>query len=35
MALAREATTLFALRPGIVEFHDSRGRKFARVQPAE
>jgi large subunit ribosomal protein L27 len=25
--------TLFALRAGVVEFHDSRGRKFARVQP--
>jgi large subunit ribosomal protein L27 len=24
--------TLFALRAGVVEFHDSRGRKFARVQ---
>ena len=23
--------TLFALRPGVVEFHDSRGRKFASV----
>lgn len=27
--------TLFALRPGVVEFHDSRGRKFASVQPSE
>ena len=27
--------TLFALRPGTVEFHDSRGRKFASVQPGE
>jgi large subunit ribosomal protein L27 len=27
--------TLFALRAGIVGFHDSRGRKFARVQPVE
>ena len=27
--------TLFALRPGVVEFHDSRGRKFASVQPTE
>ncbi len=27
--------TLFALRPGVVEFHDSRGRKFASVQPNE
>ena len=27
--------TLFALRPGTVEFHDSRGRKFASVQPNE
>ena len=33
---ARAATTrLFALRPGVVEFHDSRGRKFASVQPSE
>jgi len=27
--------TLFALKAGVVEFHDSRGRKFARVQPVE
>jgi len=27
--------TLFALRPGVVEFHDSRGRKFASVQSSE
>jgi large subunit ribosomal protein L27 len=27
--------TLFALKTGVVEFHDSRGRKFARVQPVE
>jgi len=27
--------TLFALRAGVVEFHDSRGRKFARVQLVE
>ena len=27
--------TRFALRPGVVEFHDSRGRKIASVQPSE
>jgi large subunit ribosomal protein L27 len=27
--------TLFALKAGVVEFHDRRGRKFARVQPVE
>ena len=27
--------TLFALRSGVVEFHDSRGRKIARVLTAE
>jgi large subunit ribosomal protein L27 len=27
--------TLFALQTGVVEFHDSRGRKFASILPAE
>jgi ribosomal protein L27 len=27
--------TLFALRPGVVEFHDSRGRKFASILSGE
>jgi len=27
--------TLFALRPGIVDFRDSRGRRFATVLPVE
>ena len=27
--------TLFALRPGAVEFHESRGRKFASIVTAE
>jgi large subunit ribosomal protein L27 len=27
--------TLFALREGAVQFHDSRGRKFASIVPAE
>jgi large subunit ribosomal protein L27 len=27
--------TLFALRSGVVEFHDSRGRKFASVLSGE
>ena len=26
--------TLFALRPGVVTFHSSRGRRFASVQPS-
>jgi large subunit ribosomal protein L27 len=27
--------TLFALRAGVVEFHDARGRKFASILPGE